>query len=57
MRVDRDMFQVLTRTKVSSTSILEVDPNLFQRQKVGFYVNKTKQKKALEKRQGTTSKR
>ena len=51
MIVNTDMFQVLTQTKVLSTSVLEVDPNLFQRQKVGFYV-----KKALEKRQGTTSK-
>ena len=40
MIVDTDMFQVLTWTKVSSTSILEVDPNLFQRQKVGFYTQK-----------------
>ena len=40
MTVDTDMFQVLTSTKISSTSILEVDPNLFQRQKVGFYIKK-----------------
>ena len=52
MTVDTDMFQVLTSTKISSTSILEVDPNLFQRQKVGFYIKK----KALQNRQGTTSK-
>ena len=54
MTVDTDMFQVLTWTKISSTSILEVDPNLFQRQKVGFYIKKSTREEARYNLQNIT---